>query len=159
MTASVPSESPWPQPPVLLFDGGCNLCHGSVRFVLRHERRSELRFCALESEGGARLLTQHGLAPDYRGSLVLVEAGRALLKSDAALRVASYLKWPWSWGRAGLVFPRALRDWVYDLIARNRYRWFGRPDACLLPTAELRRRLLDPQPGSTGRARPDIIAA
>lgn len=128
--------------PILLFDGVCNLCHGSVQFVLRHERAPVLRFCALESAVGTQLLQDHGLATDYRGSLVLIEAGGAFVKSDAALRVASYLKWPWSWGRAGLVFPRGLRDWAYDFIARNRYRWFGRRDACVLPTAELKLRLL-----------------
>lgn len=142
MASTVQSESRSPDQPILLFDGVCKLCLGSVLFVLRHERRPELRFCALESAPGARLLVQHGLAADSRGSLVLIEAGRAFLKSDAALRVASYLKWPWSWGRAGLVFPRSLRDWAYDVIARNRYRWFGRHDACLLPTAEFKLRLL-----------------
>lgn len=143
--------------PILLFDGKCNLCHGSVTFVLRHERVPALRFCALESAMGTQLLRQHGLATDYRGSLVLIEAGTAFLKSDAALRVASYLKWPWSWGRAGLVFPRAVRDWAYDVIARNRYRWFGRRDACVLPSAELKLRLLGSQPGSTPPAGPDIV--
>lgn len=131
-----------PDQPVLLFDGVCNLCHGWVRFVLRYERRPDLRFCTLQSEGGAQFLTRHGISTDYRGSLVLVEGGSVLLKSDAALRVASYLKWPWSWGRAAVIFPRCLRDRAYDVIARNRYRWFGRHDVCPLPTAELRSRLL-----------------
>lgn len=75
-------------------------------------------------------------------SLVLVEGRSISLKSDAALRVASYLKWPWSWGRAAMILPRGLRDFAYDVIARNRYRWFGRHDACLLPTEELRSRLM-----------------
>ena len=88
------------------------------------------------------MLTRHGISMDYRGSLVLFEGGKVFLKSDAALRVASYLKWPWSWSRAAVIFPRSLRDWAYDVIARNRYRWFGRRDACLLPTEELRSRLL-----------------
>lgn len=142
MASAVQSESPSPSQPILLFDGVCNLCHGSVRFVLRHERGPVLRFCALESAAGTQLLRDHGLATDYRGSLVLIEAGSAFVKSDAALRVASYLNWPWSWGRAGVVFPRGLRDWAYDFIARNRYRWFGRSDACLLPTADLKLRFL-----------------
>lgn len=140
-----PSDNPEltpPDQPILLFDGVCNLCHGWVRFVLRHERQPELRFCALQSEEGTRLLTRHGISKDYLGSLVLVEGGSIFLKSDAALRVACYLKWPWSWGRAALIFPRSLRDLAYDVIARNRYRWFGRRDACLLPTEELRTRLL-----------------
>ncbi len=157
MVSTVQPESRSPDQPILLFDGVCNLCHGSVRFVLRHERQPALRFCALESEVGARLLTRHGIGSDYRGSLVVIEAGRVFLKSNAALRVASYLKWPWSWGRAAVIFPRGLRDWAYDVIARNRYRWFGRHDACLLPTAELRRRLIDSQPISTDPSRPDIV--
>ncbi|MGL4399346.1 MAG: thiol-disulfide oxidoreductase DCC family protein [Luteolibacter sp.] len=131
-----------PDRPILLFDGVCNLCHGSVRFVLRHERQSELRFCALQSEEGTRLLSLHGISKDYLGSLVLVEGRSIFLKSDAALRVTCYLKWPWSWCRAAMILPRGLRDFAYDVIARNRYRWFGRHDACLLPTEELRSRLL-----------------
>jgi predicted DCC family thiol-disulfide oxidoreductase YuxK len=127
---------------ILLFDGVCNLCNSTVRFVMRHERRPELRFCALQSEGGTQLLTRHGINTDYLGSLILIEGESVFLKSDAALRLASYLKWPWSWGRAAVIFPRSLRDSAYDVIARNRYRWFGRHDACLLPTAELRSRLL-----------------
>lgn len=142
MASTCQPESRPPDQPILLFDGVCNLCHGWVRFILRHERRPELRFCALQSEAGAQLLTRHGISTDYLGSLVLFEGGRVFLKSDAALRVASYLKWPWSWGRAAVIFPRRLRDWFYEVIARNRYRWFGRRDACLLPTAELRSRLL-----------------
>ncbi len=142
MASTVQPESRSPDQPILLFDGVCNLCHGSVRFVLRHERRPELRFCALESATGAQLLARHGIATHYRGSLVVIEAERVFLKSDAALRVASYLKWPWSWGCAAVILPRGLRDWAYDLIARNRYHWFGRHDACLLPTAELKLRLL-----------------
>ena len=90
---------------------------------------------------------------------MVIEAGRVFLKSDAALRVASYLKWPWSWGRAAVILPRGLRDWAYDVIARNRYRWFGRHDACLLPTPELRRRLIASQPVSTDPSRPDIVPA
>lgn len=135
-------EFPPPDQPILLFDGVCNLCNGSMRFVLRHERRPDLRFCALQSESGARLLKRHGISTDYLGSLVLVEDRSVFLKSDAALRVVSYLKWPWSWGRAALILPRSLRDRAYDVITRNRYRWFGRHDACLLPAAELRSRLL-----------------
>ncbi len=142
MVSTAQSESRLPDQPILLFDGVCNLCHGSVLFVLRHERTPALRFCALESETGARLLTRHGIGTDYRGSLVVIDAGRVFLKSDAALQVARYLQWPWSWGRAALIFPRPLRDWAYDLIARNRYRWFGRHDACLLPSPELKLRLL-----------------
>jgi len=135
-------ESRMPDQPILLFDGVCNLCHGTVRFVLRHERRPDLRFCALQSEVGAQLLTRHGISTDYRGSLILVEGGSVLLKSDAAIRIACYLKWPWSWGRVAVIFPRSLRDLAYDVIARNRYRWFGRHDVCQLPTADLRSRLL-----------------
>ena len=159
MNADVPATISVSEMPILLFDGVCNLCHGSVRFVLRQERRPELRFCPLESASGTRLLAQHGLNADYRGSLVLIEAGTVFLKSDAALRVASYLKWPWSWGRAAVILPRGLRDWAYDVIARNRYRWFGRHDACLLPTPELRRRLIASQPVSTDPSRPDIVPA
>ncbi|MEM6675306.1 MAG: DCC1-like thiol-disulfide oxidoreductase family protein [Planctomycetota bacterium] len=119
---------------LLLFDGECGLCTRSVRFVLDRDRVGRLRFGSLQSDLGRRVLVANGLDPDELSSLVLVDAeGRVWTRSDAALRVSGDLGWPWSWGRAFLVVPRFLRDGVYDVIARNRIRWFGTADACELP--------------------------
>lgn len=128
---------------MLLFDGVCHLCHRSVRFILRHERRPWLLFAALQSDTGRALLRGIDLPESYLQSLVLFEDGRTYTRSEAALRVARHLRAPWSWCRAARVMPRPLRDPVYDLVARNRHRWFGSDDeACLVPGEESRGRFL-----------------
>ncbi len=135
------------EPPILLFDGVCNLCSKAVHFVLEHEAGSELRFASLQSDKGKALLAQHGLshllAHADPESLVFVEDGRAYERSTGALRLARHLRAPWRWGRAFLLVPRFLRDLVYRFIAKNRYAWFGKTDSCLVPTKELRARFLD----------------
>jgi predicted DCC family thiol-disulfide oxidoreductase YuxK len=131
--------------PILLFDGVCNLCHRSVQFILEHERGPTLAFASLQSETARRLLTAHGLPADHLRSMVLIEQGRSLTDSDAAIAIARHLRAPWRWGVVGRILPRALRNWSYHQIAARRYRWFGRradAEACLLPTPELRGRFL-----------------
>lgn len=129
--------------PVLLFDGVCNLCSGSVAFVIRRDPAARFRFAPLQSPAADALLASLGVAraglPD---SFVLVEDGCVHLRSTAALRVARGLRFPWPLLGVLLVVPRFLRDPVYDFVARHRYRWFGRRDACMVPTAELQARFL-----------------
>ena len=126
--------------PVLMFDGVCNLCDNSVQFVLRNERSDQLRFVALQSETGRRLLAEHRLDPAYLDSLVFIEEGMVYTKSTAALRLARYLRAPYRLLYAGIWMPRAIRDSVYAYIASKRYSWFGRKSSCMMPTPELRRR-------------------
>ena len=128
---------------LIIFDGVCNLCTFSVRFILQHETAPILNFTPLQSAGGARLLQTYGFDPADAKTFVFIQDGRAYTRSEAALRVAKYLRWPW---RALLIFrviPRPLHDAVYDVIARNRYRWFGRKDVCMLPTPELKARFVE----------------
>jgi len=128
--------------PVLLFDGVCNLCHGTVRFVLDHDRDARFRFAPLQSEVGRALLARFALDPDALDTIVLIDEARAYRRSDAALRVARRLGAPWSWLVPLAAIPRPLRDAVYDFIARRRYRWFGKKDACPLPRPEWSDRFL-----------------
>ena len=128
--------------PVLLFDGVCNLCHGVVRFVLDHDRAARFRFAPLQSEVGRALLARFGLDADALDAVVLIDETGAHLRSDAALRVARRLGPPWSWLGPLAMIPRPLRDAVYDFVARHRYRWFGKRDACPLPRPEWRERFL-----------------
>ena len=132
--------------PILLFDGVCNLCSKTVQFIVEHERAPTIRFCAIQSEAGRALLEEHGMmhvvAEADPDSLVFLEGGRAHERSTGALRVAAHLKAPWRWGRVGLFVPRVLRDLVYRVVAKNRYRWFGKTDSCLVPSKELRSRFL-----------------
>ncbi len=128
--------------PVLLFDGVCNLCNASVNFIIDRDRGGDFRFAALQSDAGRQLLETHRLADANIDSVVLVEGDRAYIESTAALRAARLLGFPWSLLAALLVVPRPIRDWGYKLIARNRYRLFGRSESCRMPTEELRARFL-----------------
>ncbi len=128
---------------VVLFDGVCNLCNGFVRFVVRRDRRGRVRFASLQSDAAAVLLRGTAVDPAALDSIVLVDDDGVHLKSDAVLRVARVLDGAWPAMTAFRLVPRPVRDAAYDLVARNRYRWFGRRDECMVPTPELRRRFLD----------------
>ena len=128
--------------PIVLFDGVCNLCSGSVQFILKRDPEGRFRFASLQSEAGRSLMVEHGLDPDALSSVVVIEDGRAYQESSAALRIARHLPGAWKLLRVFAVIPRPIRDAVYRLIARNRYRWFGKTEACWLPTPELRTRFL-----------------
>jgi len=143
-------------PPVLLFDGVCNFCHASVRFVIARDPRGAFRFASLQSAAGKAILERHRIPPGDVSSVVLVERGRVYRRSTAALRVARRLRAPWPLLYALVVVPRFLRDAAYAFLARHRYRWFGRKESCPLPDPGLRDRFLDggtADPGSApGRA-------
>lgn len=128
---------------VVLFDGVCNLCSWSVRFILERDPGNYFRFASLQSEAGQRLLREHGLPEDDLFSVILVEDGRAYLRSDAALRIARRLRGGWRLLTAFRVLPRIVRDPLYNLVATHRYRWFGKQDSCMVPTPELRERFLE----------------
>jgi predicted DCC family thiol-disulfide oxidoreductase YuxK len=128
---------------VVLFDGVCNFCAHSVQFILAHERDHVIRFAANQSDVGRELLRQHGFAPDDVTTFVFIEGGRTLVRSDASLALASHLRQPWRLLRGFRILPRFLRDGLYNLVARNRYRLFGRRESCLVPTQEVRARFLD----------------
>jgi len=131
--------------PVLLYDGVCGFCNKSVQLILDHDQRGEMRFAALQSDYGQAVIERH---PELRGvdSVVYVEsrAGgeRIYTRSDAALKVAAYLGGFWKIFLVAQVLPRGLRDYGYDLFARNRYRLFGKYDTCMLPPPEVRSRFL-----------------
>ena len=128
--------------PIVLFDGVCNLCNGSVQFILQRDPAGKFRFASLQSDLAQRLLTERGLDPKALDSVVVIDGGRLYRESDAALRIARDMKGAWKALTVFRVIPRPLRDWAYRLIARNRYRWFGKSDTCWLPTPELRGRFL-----------------
>ena len=129
--------------PVVLFDGVCNFCNRSVNFILDHDARKRFRFAALQSDAGQAVLRHFGLRTDDFDTAVLVERGRAYTKSSAALRIARSLGGRWSLLALLLALPPLLRDAAYDLLARNRYRWFGRTDSCRVPTPQIRDRFLE----------------
>jgi len=128
-----------PQSSVVLFDGVCNLCNAAVQFILKRDPGGRFRFASLQSQAAEQLL---GGAPTV-DSIILWEDGRTYGKSAAALRIARGLRFPWPLLSVFLVVPPAVRNWIYDWIARNRYRWFGRRDACMIPSKEFQIRFLD----------------
>ena len=136
--------------PIMLYDGVCGLCNRTVSFILPRDPHGRIRFAPLQGPTAAAILARHGV-PIPAGdpeSFVLVEepgtpAERLSFRSTAALRVARWLAGPWSWLGALRVIPRPLRDWVYDRVARSRYRIFGKLDACPVPAPEHRTRFLE----------------
>lgn len=126
----------------ILFDGVCNLCNGFVRFVIARDPSARFRFASLQSAAAAALLRDADVTASLPDSIVLVEDGRVHVRSAAALRILRRLRFPWPIAYACIVVPPFIRDRVYDFIAARRYRWFGRREACLVPTPDLERRFL-----------------
>lgn len=130
------------QQPILLFDGVCNLCNTSVQFVIEHDPHAHFKLASLQSEAGQQLLAQFDLPSDDFDSFILIDNGQAYDRSSAALRVAKGLGGLWSLAYIFILIPKPVRDVVYRLIAKNRYRWFGKTEQCWVPTPELKGRFL-----------------
>ncbi|GAB3890196.1 thiol-disulfide oxidoreductase DCC family protein [Spirosoma agri] len=128
--------------PLLLFDGVCNLCNAAVTFVIHHDAKKRFRFASLQSQTGQATLRQLGRSTAQFDSFVLWENGQFYEQSTAALRVARQLSGGWPLLYGFIIVPSVIRDAVYRFIARNRYRWFGQRDACMLPTPDLKARFL-----------------
>ncbi|WP_019120669.1 thiol-disulfide oxidoreductase DCC family protein [Brevibacillus massiliensis] len=128
---------------ILLFDGDCSLCSRTVQFVIPRDRQGRVKFASLQSEAGQQLLERHGLPAQGADTVVLIEDGRSYVKSTAALRLLRCMSGLWPVLYALIIVPLPLRDRVYDWVARNRYRWFGKQSSCLMPTPEIRERFLD----------------
>ena len=121
---------------VVLFDGVCHLCDRSVRFILRRENSTLLRFAPLQSEAGKALLIKYGYPENYLDGMIFIENKRAHDRSSACLRIAGKLKLPWRVFFVFLLVPKPLRDLVYRMVAVARYRWFGKKEVCSLPQGE-----------------------
>ena len=127
---------------MILFDGVCNFCNAGVNFIIKQDKKKVFHFAALQSEAGQNLLQQFNLPKEGFDSFVLIYNGKAYKKSSAGLKVYSQLPWYWKWTQAFWIAPRFIRDAVYDFIARNRYKWFGKKDACMIPTPDVKSRFL-----------------
>jgi predicted DCC family thiol-disulfide oxidoreductase YuxK len=129
--------------PVVLFDGVCNMCNRIVIFIIKRDRKATFRFASLQSLTGVRLLQQHGLAPSDFNTVILIDGSRYYTKSTAALHVFKRLGGLWPLLYVFIVIPKPIRDTIYAWVARNRYKWFGKKDQCMIPTPELKQRFLD----------------
>ena len=128
--------------PILLFDGVCNLCNGFVQFVIKRDPNGQFRFAALQSAIGQGLLAAVDLPADQLNTVVLIENGKAYTHSDVGLRMFRRMGGLWPLLYSLTIFPKALRTPVYNWIARNRYRWFGKQESCMMPTPDLQARFL-----------------
>ena len=132
----------WPDDDVILFDGVCIFCSRWVRFVATRDRAARFRFTPIQSPYGARLADAVGIDPTDPDTNAVIHGGVAYFKSDGALTVLSQLP-GWSWVRVLFAVPRVIRDSVYNLVAKNRYRMFGKYDTCIVPDASLRARVIE----------------
>ena len=131
--------------PIWLYDGVCVLCSGGVRYTLKHERDHAIRFVAIQSREGRSLALANGIDPDTPESFLFIENGQALAKSDGVLALLDHLDGPARLLLAGRLLPKPLRDWLYDRVARNRYRLFGQKTACEMPDPAQRHRFTLPE--------------
>lgn len=129
---------------VILFDGVCNLCNRAIQFVIKRDKKDVFRFAALQSETGRRFIAERGIDTSKVDSIILIEPQIAYYtKSEAALQIGK--SFGGIWNLLGIFdwIPRVIRDWVYDRIARNRYKWFGKRSECMIPTPGLKAKFLD----------------
>jgi len=128
---------------VILFDGVCNVCSAFVRFVIRRDHSKRFRFATLQSTVGQRLIDAYQCTEPPLASMLLIVDRRCYRKSRAALEIIRRLDAPWPLLYALILLPRMIADWLYDFVGASRYRWFGKRDACWMPSKELQSRFLD----------------
>ncbi len=127
---------------IILFDGICNLCNSSVQFVLKHDAKKQFLFASLQSDASRKLLLQFNYENAKMMSIVLIEDNKVYDKSTAALRIARRLNPIWNYRYVLIILPKGIRDFVYDIIAKNRYGWFGKRSSCLMYIAEYKNRFI-----------------
>ena len=128
--------------PVILFDGVCNFCNSAVNFVIKRNKKKNIRFSPLQSDAGYKLLTEYNLPPNELESFFFIEDNRAYSYSTAALRVCRHLSGLWPLLYAFIIVPAFIRDGVYKWIGKNRYKWFGKKETCMIPSPDVRARFL-----------------
>jgi predicted DCC family thiol-disulfide oxidoreductase YuxK len=129
--------------PIILFDGVCNFCNAMVNFIIEQDKKNVFLFATLQSESGKKLLEQFHINWQHRDSFVVIETDKAYMKSDAALKLYNKLPWYWKWTQVFWIVPKIIRDWVYNVVAKNRYKWFGKRQECMVPTLRVKDKFLD----------------
>ena len=132
----------YPDKPLVLFDGVCNLCNASVQFIIEHDPEGKIMFASLQSERGQAILQHLGMKMDDFDTFIFIEKGVAYTRSTGILKEIRYFRGLWSFLYVFIVIQRPIRDFFYNIVARNRYRWFGKKNECWLPTPELKMRFL-----------------
>ena len=129
--------------PIIFFDGVCNLCNSSVQFVIKRDRKSKFMFASLQSKKGQEILNRFGLPANDFNSFILLEGDKVYTKSTALLKVLKELRGGWKLLYAFIILPAFIRDPFYNLVAKNRYKWYGKREECMIPTPALKSRFLD----------------
>lgn len=128
---------------LILFDGVCNLCNSSVKYVIKHDKKNQFIFTALQSNIGQEIIKTHNINTSKIDSILLYTPEKGIdYKSTAALKIAQQLGFPQNLMSVFFIIPVFIRNWVYDYIAKNRYKWYGKKDACMIPTPELKSKFL-----------------
>ena len=129
---------------LILFDGVCNLCNHSVQYVIKHDKENLFMFTALQSDSGKEVIEAFKIDTNKVDSILLYDSENGIsYKSTAALKIASKLRFPRNLMSVFFIIPPFIRNWVYDFIAKNRYKWYGKREACMIPTPELKSKFLD----------------
>jgi predicted DCC family thiol-disulfide oxidoreductase YuxK len=128
---------------IVLFDGVCNLCNASVRFIIKRDRKNLFYFASLQGAAGQELLRNLNLETDQFNSFVLIEKSKVFVRSEAVLRVLKILGGSWKFLYAFIILPKFIRDGIYNLIAKNRYKWFGKKEKCPVPLPEWKAKFLE----------------
>ena len=128
---------------IILFDGVCNLCNGVVRFIIRNDKKGRFRFASLQSDKGKILLKKHGMVENQMNTIVYIRTDMVYVQSDAAMEIAKDLGYPWKILYGFVILPGFIRDGIYNLIARNRYRIFGKKESCMVADESVKWRFLE----------------
>lgn len=127
---------------IILFDGVCNFCNSSVNKIIKHDKKNRFKFTALQSDVGKKILEKHSIDPSKIDSIILIENDVAYIKSTAILKISKHLNGIYSLAYGFIIIPTFLRNFVYDFIAKNRYKWWGKKDSCMIPTAEVKSKFI-----------------
>jgi len=128
---------------VILFDGVCNLCNGSVNWIIRHDKQNQFKFSSLQSEYGQNKVKELLLQENYMNTVILEDNGKIYLRSEAVIQVLKQLGGIYSISQLFYLVPTFIRDFFYKIVASNRYKWFGKKESCLIPTTELKSKFLE----------------
>ena len=129
--------------PLVLFDGICNFCNYWVNFAIKRDKKNRLKFTPIQGETAKKILPQYSISTNSLSSVIFIDKGKAYTQSSAALKICRYLNGGWKLFYGLNIIPKPIRDFVYNIIARNRYKWFGKKDSCMIPSPEIKSRFLD----------------
>ena len=129
--------------PLVIFDGVCNFCNYWVNFAAKRDRKKRLLFSPFQGKTASKILLDYNINPTTITSVILIDNGKAYSQSSAAIRICKYLDGGWKLFYILLIIPKFIRDFLYNIIARNRYKWFGKKETCMIPTPALKERFLD----------------